>query len=58
MGTAEYNNKQLLICSHIISYGNAADPAITEMIREEIETMWNEPQATVMVEDQLLNIEF
>lgn len=58
MGTAEYNNTQLCICSHIISYGNAADSALTEMIREEIETMWNEPQATIMIEDQLMKIVF
>ena len=49
MGTAEQNNNQLIIHSHIITYGNAADPAITENIREEIETMWNEPQAKIQI---------
>jgi hypothetical protein len=58
MGTAEYYKQQLLIHSHIISYGNAADDALTEMIREEIETMWNEPQATVIVEDRLMKVVF
>lgn len=58
MGTAEYYNNQLCICSHIISYGNAADPGITEMIRQEIETMWNEPGATVTVEDRLMKVVF
>ena len=47
MGIVEYDN-QLVIFSHIITYGNAATPAITEQLRDEIETMWNEPQATVM----------
>jgi hypothetical protein len=46
MGIIEYD-KQLVIFSHIITYGNAATPGITEQMREEIETMWNEPQATV-----------
>jgi hypothetical protein len=49
MGTAEQNNNQLIIHSHIITYGNAADAAITENIREEIETMWNEPQAKIQI---------
>ena len=45
MGTTELQtNHQLLIHSHIITYGNAVGPAITEYIREEIETMWNEPR--------------
>ncbi|NOT49849.1 MAG: peptidase M10 [Chitinophagaceae bacterium] len=45
MGSAEFGDQQLIIYSHIITYGAAADPAITENIREEIETMWNEPMA-------------
>jgi len=49
MGTAEVltSAKTITICSHIITYGNAADAIITEQIREEIETMWNEPQARI-----------
>jgi hypothetical protein len=46
MGIIEYD-RQLVIFSHIIIYGNAATPKITEQMREEIETMWNEPQATI-----------
>jgi hypothetical protein len=46
MGIIEYD-KQLVIFSHIITYGNAATPGITEQMREEIETMWNEPQAAI-----------
>ena len=51
MGTAEQYNNQLIIHSHIITYGNAADPAITENIRDEIETLWNEPGARVQIAD-------
>ena len=32
-----------IIRSHIITYGNAATPGITEQVRAEIESMWNEP---------------
>jgi hypothetical protein len=51
MGTAELDKikKQLIISSHIITYGNAADEEITESIREEIETMWNEPQGIILL---------
>lgn len=47
MGTVEYNNDTIRIISHIITYGNAANEAITEQIRAEIEQMWNEPGGTV-----------
>jgi hypothetical protein len=49
MGTAETqtSSQTITICSHIITYGNAADAIITEQIRDEIETMWNEPQAVI-----------
>jgi hypothetical protein len=43
MGTAEIELQNIIIHSHIITYGHAANPQITEQIREEIETMWNEP---------------
>ena len=53
MGSAELDihHRQLIIYSNIITYGNAASPEITEMIREEIETMWNEPQASLRFEN-------
>jgi hypothetical protein len=49
MGSAELNNfhYQLIIHTNIIIYGNAATPEITEQIRDEIESMWNEPQAKI-----------
>jgi len=51
MGTVETGSQQIFINSHIITYGNAANEALTEMIRDEIETMWNEPQARVVFND-------
>jgi len=49
MGSAELDihHRQLFVYSNIITYGNAANPEITEMIRDEIETMWNEPTASL-----------
>ena len=53
MGTAELDSskKELILHSHIIIYGNAADRQITTYIGEEIETMWNEPKGSVQIDD-------
>ncbi len=58
MGTAEITNHQLSICSHIITYGNAADEALTAMMREEIEMMWNEPKGTYMFDSSQIDVRF
>lgn len=60
MGSAELDifQQQLLIISHIITYGNAADSSITEQIRDEIETMWNEPHAKIYIKGHLLKVTF
>jgi hypothetical protein len=60
MGEAELDiqHRQIIICSNIITYGNAADAAITENIREEIETMWNEPTYGIVLENSLFQIHF
>lgn len=60
MGEAELQagEKRLLISSHIVTYGNAADAELTERIREEIETLWNEPHATVTLHDQPFLVQF
>jgi hypothetical protein len=47
MGLAEIQGGQLTIYSHIITYGNAANEMVTEQMRDEIETMWNEPAAII-----------
>ena len=47
MGGVEYDNHQFIIYSCIITYGTAATPEITEQIRDEIETMWNEPRVSL-----------
>lgn len=58
MGSAEFDNQRLIIYSHIITYGNAAGTALTEMIRDEIETMWNEPKASLQIDGSLFTIVF
>ena len=60
MGEAEIDafRKIITIHSHIITYGDAADAKLTENIRAEIETMWNEPQGTVIIKKIPLNVVF
>src|SRR5688500_8096712 len=51
MGEVEIDevSRRLIIHSHIVTYGNSADPALTESIRDEIETMWNDPRTGVKI---------
>lgn len=51
-------HRLVFIYSHIITYGNAADEKITALIREEIETLWNEPKATVYLKGIAYNVIF
>ena len=58
MGSAEIYSGSLLIQSCIITYGNAASQLLTAMIREEIETMWNEPGSTVIIAGSEYPVQF
>lgn len=60
MGEVEIDiyNRTIIINSHIVVYGNAADKNITESIRSEIETMWNEPQATINIKGNTFLVSF
>ncbi|MFZ9388702.1 MAG: peptidase M10 [Chitinophagaceae bacterium] len=58
MGSAEIIRDRILICSHIITYGNAATFELTERIRDEIESLWNEPQAELLIDGRPLKIGF
>lgn len=59
MGEAEITaNNIVTIHSHIITYGNAADDIVTERIRNEIESMWNEPNAIIIIQGQAYQIIF
>lgn len=54
MGAAELaiSTQILTIYSHFIFYGNAATPQLAEQLRDEVETLWNEPQARVAIAKQ------
>ena len=60
MGEVEIVTHQdtIIISSHIITYGDAADENITALIREEIETMWNEPNGMVYINGIQLFVTF
>ncbi|MEP6684524.1 MAG: peptidase M10 [Parafilimonas sp.] len=60
MGEAEINidKRRITIYSHIITYGDAADEAVTESIRAEIETMWNEPKGTIQIKGNSFFVSF
>jgi len=48
----------LVLRAHIITYGHASDPILTARIREEIESMWNEPKVRIPVSGRELSVEF
>src|SRR6476661_9128241 len=60
MGEAELRleERSIIIRSHIITYGSVADVMLTERIRAEIETMWNEPAAFCQVNNIPLQVIF
>lgn len=58
MGEVEISNRVILIQSHIITYGSAATQELTQQIRDEIETMWNEAQGRVMLENEPYHVQF
>lgn len=60
MGTVEIADNQslLLIRSHIITYGQAAEEDITRYIREEIEEWWNEPRESIPLHGNRYRVQF
>ena len=60
MGEAELltDRKSIVIHSHLVIYGHAADAALAEGIRDEIETMWNEPAGRVLLNNQDFQVQF
>ena len=59
MGILEIlSNNQIVIQSHIITYGSAADEMITKRIIDEIESMWNEPVGIIVLQDKLMPVRF
>jgi hypothetical protein len=50
--------KQVIITSHIICYGSAASEELTQLIRDEIETMWNEVQGRIVAGNETFRVQF
>jgi hypothetical protein len=49
---------RLVLRAHLITYGLASDPVLTARIREEIESMWNEPNARIRVGEREFSVQF
>src|SRR3954452_12239840 len=60
MGEAEidFSNQCIFIHSHIVTYGDGADETVTESIRAEIESMWNEPEGIILLRRTPLKVLF
>ena len=60
MGEAELDihHNQIIVHSNFITYGDAANEINTESIREEIESMWNEPLATISIKGEIFLVVF
>jgi hypothetical protein len=58
MGEAEIISNKVVIHSHIITYGNAANDVVTERIRTEIENMWNQPAGTITIQGSVVRVVF
>lgn len=59
MGEAEITASSIItIHSHIITYGSAADEVVTERMRDEIESLWNEPNAVITIYNAKFQIAF
>ncbi len=60
MGEVELSRleRAITIHSNIITYGNAANEELTGQIREEIENMWNEPEASIQISHTSFNVRF
>lgn len=60
MGIIELDavNKQLNLHAWIITYGHLATENLTQEITEEIETMWNEPNGTVVLNGTTFHLRF
>ncbi len=60
MGEAELliEKAQLYIHSHFIFYGSAATPELAEQLRDEVETLWNEPAAKVALDKTICMVNF
>lgn len=43
------NTKEVIIHSHIVLYGDSATEALSKQVADEIETLWNEPEGFILL---------
>jgi hypothetical protein len=58
MGELEIDSNTIIIHSHIITYGEAANEELTEQMRDEIESMWNEPHGETIIKGISYQVQF
>jgi hypothetical protein len=60
MGEAEIDIHQatITVFSHLVFYGDASSLQLTEQIRDEIETMWNEPGVIIRKRHSSFQLQF
>jgi hypothetical protein len=58
MGIVEPGRQEWIIVSHLVIYGHAASASLADLMREEIETLWNEPAATIRWKENSYRVSF
>ncbi|MBS1729573.1 MAG: peptidase M10 [Bacteroidetes bacterium] len=60
MGEVEIDHVKRVfrLYADIITYGHAADEALTELMRTEIESMWNEAEARLLFQGKFFEVHF
>src|SRR5690349_12871257 len=60
MGEAELNKKsgELIIRSVSFFYGDATTPALASQIASDIQTHWNEPHSSIIIDDRSYVVRF
>ena len=60
MGEAyvEASTRQLIIRSNLLIYGNCATDELAAQLRDEVETMWNEAQGRIILDNESYIVQF
>ena len=58
MGEVELDQRLVTIYSNVIVYGNAASEELAQLMRDEIESMWNAPQGIIYLNNQQFLVRF
>lgn len=58
MGEVELDQRLVTIYSNVIVYGNDASEELAQLMRDEIESMWNAPQGIIYLNNQQFHVRF